>query len=276
MTMDGDSQIAQRAAALIAARAETRPIATLTGADPAFGVDDAYRVADEIRRLRTARGERPLGYKIGFTNRGIWARYGVFGPIWGPVWSTTVERVDTAETSVSLAQFCEPRLEPEIMFGFARTPHAGQGLGALLDCIEWVAHGYEIVDTHFAGWRFAAADTVADFALHGRLFVGPRVPITRFDAERAASELAATRVMLSCDGRDVEEGRADIVLDGPLHALRLWVDAMAARPERWPIVAGDIVTTGTITDAAPLAPGQRWQTRLSDPRFAGMTLNTTA
>jgi 2-oxo-3-hexenedioate decarboxylase len=51
---------------------------------------------------------------------------------------------------------------------------------------------------------------------------------------------------------------------------------MAARPERWPIVAGDIVTTGTITDAAPLTPGQRWQTRLSDPRFAGMTLDTTA
>ena len=81
---------------------------------------------------------------------------------------------------------------------------------------------------------------------------------------------------LSCDGREVEEGRADIVLDGPLHALRLWVDAMAAQPERWPIAAGDIVTTGTITDAAPLVPGQRWQTRLSDPRFAGMTLHTTA
>ena len=47
---------------------------------------------------------------------------------------------------------------------------------------------------------------------------------------------------------------------------------MAAQPQRWPIVAGDIVTTGTITDAAPLAPGQRWQTRLSDPRLAGMTL----
>jgi 2-oxo-3-hexenedioate decarboxylase len=84
------------------------------------------------------------------------------------------------------------------------------------------------------------------------------------------------RLTLSCDGRDVEEGSAEIVLDGPLHALRLWVDAMAARPERWPIVAGDIVTTGTITDAAPLSPGQRWQTRLSDPRFAGMTLDTSA
>ena len=113
--MDARSDVAQRAAALIAARDEVRPLATITGADPSFDVDDAYRVADEIRRLRIARGERPLGYKIGFTNRGIWARYGVFGPIWGPVWSTTVERVDHAETSVSLAQFCEPRLEPEIM-----------------------------------------------------------------------------------------------------------------------------------------------------------------
>jgi 2-keto-4-pentenoate hydratase len=49
---------------------------------------------------------------------------------------------------------------------------------------------------------------------------------------------------------------------------------MAAQPERWPIVAGDIVSTGTITDAAPLAPGQRWQTRLSDARFEGLTLRT--
>ena len=268
--------VARRARELLAGRDAARGLETITGSDAGFTVEDGYAVADEARRLRIARGERPLGYKIGFTNRGIWARYGVFGPIWGPVWDSTVERVDSGEASVSLAPFCEPRLEPEIMFGIARTPAVGAGLPELFDCIEWVAHGYEIVDTHFAGWRFAAADTVADFALHGRLFVGPRVPAARFDRQRVAAELAAIRVVLACDGRDVEEGVADIVLDGPLHALRLWVDAMAAQPQRWPIVAGDIVTTGTITDAAPLAPGQRWQTRLSDPRFAGMTLNTTA
>ena len=268
--------VARRARELLAGRDAARGLETITGSDAGFTVEDGYAVADEARRLRIARGERPLGYKIGFTNRGIWARYGVFGPVWGPVWDSTVERVDNGEASVSLTPFCAPRLEPEIMFGIARTPAVGAGLPELFDCIEWVAHGYEIVDTHFAGWRFAAADTVADFALHGRLFVGPRVPAARFDRQRVAAELAAIRVVLACDGRDVEEGVADIVLDGPLHALRLWVDAMAVQPQRWPIVAGDIVTTGTITDAAPLAPGQRWQTRLSDPRFAGMTLNTTA
>jgi 2-oxo-3-hexenedioate decarboxylase len=267
--------VGQRARELLAARDGAAQLATITGRDPAFTMSDAYVVADELRRMRLVRGERTLGYKIGFTNRGIWARYGVFEPIWGPVWDTTLERVDDARATVSLAQFAAPRLEPEIMFGFARTPAAGQSREELFDCIEWVAHGFEIVDTHFAGWRFAAADTVADFALHGRLFVGPRVPVARFDRACVAAELAATEVVLMCDGRDVETGRADIVLDGPLHALRLWVHAMAAQPQRWPIAAGDIVTTGTITDAAPLRPGERWQTRLSDPRFAPMTLVTT-
>lgn len=266
--------VGQRARELLAARDGAAQLATITGRDPAFTMSDAYVVADELRRMRLARGERTLGYKIGFTNRGIWARYGVFEPIWGPVWDTTLERCDDAHATVSLARFAAPRLEPEIMFGFARTPAAGQSREDLFDCIEWVAHGFEIVDTHFAHWRFAAPDTAADFALHGRLFVGPRVPVARFDRARVAAELAAIEVVLVCDGRDVETGRADIVLDGPLHALRLWVDAMAAQPQRWPIVAGDIVTTGTITDAAPLRPGARWQTRLSDRRFVPMTLVT--
>jgi len=274
-----DATVGARARQLLAALDAATTLPTFTDADASFDLAQAFAVADEIRRLRLARGEVPLGYKIGFTNRGIWARYGVFAPIWGPVWNTTVERVDSAETSVSLAPFVAPRLEPEIMFGFARAPAAGMSLAELAGCIAWVAHGFEIVHTRFAGWRFAAADTIADFALHGRLFVGPRVPIDRFVGTgrgELAAQLASLRLTLSCDGRDVEEGSAEIVLDGPLHALRLWIDAMAARPERWPIVTGDIVTTGTITDAAPLAPGQRWQTRLSDPRFAGMTLNTTA
>ena len=269
--------VRDRAAALLAAYDAARGVPTITSDDRSFALADAYAVADEIRRLRIARGERPLGYKIGFTNRGIWQRYGVFGPIWGPVWDTTTERVDGAAASVSLARFVAPRLEPEVMFGFASAPRPGMSVAELAACIDWVAHGFEIVDTHFADWRFAAADTVADFALHGRLFVGARVPIDRFGpaGRDAAEALASLSVTLVADGREIESGRADIVLDGPLNALRLWVDAMAAQPQRWPIVAGDIVTTGTITDAAPLASaGVRWQTRVSDPRLAAMTLDT--
>lgn len=268
------AQRAVRAEALLSALDAVHLVPLLSEGDPQFDLVAAFTVADELRRIRIARGERPLGYKIGFTNRGIWDRYGVHAPIWGPVWDTTVELVEGGATSVSLAQFSQPRLEPEIMFGFASAPRAGMSEAELASCIEWVAHGYEIVHTHFADWRFKAADTVADFALHGRLFVGTRVPIASF--ADPARELAGVHVALLRDDETIDQGMSSIVLDGPLTALRLWVDAMAAQREQWPIVAGDIVTTGTITDAAPMLPGQRFQTRLSDARLRGVTLRTEA
>ena len=69
-------------------------------------------------RARIARGEKPLGYKIGFTNRSIWDRYGVHQPIWGPVWDTTLSFCD-GEAQLSLAGTCQPRLEPEAVFEVA-------------------------------------------------------------------------------------------------------------------------------------------------------------
>jgi 2-oxo-3-hexenedioate decarboxylase len=259
---------------LLAALDEGRLITPPAAADPAFDLPAAFAVADELRRLRIARGEKPLGYKIGFTNRNIWPRYGVHAPIWGPVWDSTVQRLEGDAARVSLAELCQPRLEPEIVFGFASTPRAGMDLDALQGCIAWVAHGFEIVHTHFDGWRFAAADTVADFALHGRLFIGRTVPVA--DWPTLAVDLAALEVKLSQDGEPRERGVGANVLDGPLNALRLWVDAMARDTPFWTIASGDVVTTGTITDAWPLAPGQRWSTTLSDPRLAPLTLQTVA
>jgi len=262
------------ALALLAAYDAARMAPLLSEADPAYSLLDAYAIADEIRRLRLARGEKPLGYKIGFTNRGIWDRYGVHAPIWGPVWNTTVEFVAGTDASVSLAPFVQPRLEPEIMFGFARAPRAGMSEAELAGCLEWVAHGYEIVHTHFEGWRFHHTDTVADFALHGRLFVGKQVKMSEF--ADAPHELASVHVALHRDGKVIDEGDSSIVLDGPLSALRTWIDAMATQPQRWPIVAGDIVTTGTITDAAPMLAGQRFHTELSDSRLPGLALRALA
>ena len=238
--------------------------------DAGFDMPSAFEVADALRTLRMARGEKPVGYKIGFTNRGIWQRYGVHQPIWGPVWDSTTELLAGSTTTVSLARLSQPRLEPEVVFGFARAPRAGMSLAELQGCLDWVAHGFEIVHTHFEGWRFTAADTVADFALHGRLRVGPRVPVQGWTT--LADDLAALRVELLCDGRVVDSGQGAVVLDGPLNALRLWIDAMAQHTPGWPIRPGDYVTTGTITDAWSLEPGQIWSTRLSDARLTALTL----
>ncbi len=261
------------AAEYLAAWDTARLLPTLPSArGTPFTLDDAFAVSDRIRALRVARGETPVGWKIGFTNRSIWDRYGVHAPIWGPVWDTTTTWLDGTRAQVDLAPLCQPRLEPEIVFGLARVPEAGMDLDALAGCIDWVAHGFEIVHTHLQGWRFAAADCQADFALHGRLFVGPRVPVRAF--ADPAEELAALRLELLEDGRVVDRGEGRVVLGGPLHALRRWVDAMAVQRPRWAIRAGDIVTTGTITDAWPLRPGVVCTSRIADARLPGLELAT--
>ena len=191
---------------------------TITSRGSEFSMVDAFAVADEARALRLARGERTRGYKIGFTNRSIWPVYGVHEPIWGPVWNTTTQLLDGALAATTLAGLSQPRIEPEIAFGFATAPRAGMTLAELAGSLEWVAHSFEIVHTHFEAWRFKAADTVADFALHGRLFIGPRVPVGRF--VDLAAELATLTVELRRDGEPVDRGEGRIVLDGQKMSCR--------------------------------------------------------
>ncbi len=267
------ADIKQLAEQLLTARRQAVLI-PLPSSKALFSLQDAFAVGEEIRRQRVAAGERPVGYKIGFTNRSIWPRYGVYAPIWAPVWDSTVRVLDGLAAELSMQGLVQPRFEPEVVFAFRHAPKPGLSAEELIDCLDWVAHGVEIVHTHFDGWRFTAADSVADFALHGALLVGPRCDPSEFGAD-LSGQLAALTIELSCDGRAVDRGQGSNVLDSPLLALHLWLQAMTVQSPDWTVSAGDMVTTGTITDAWPIAAGQRWTTRLSDARLSGLSLTVT-
>ena len=236
-----------------------------TGQTGFASLDGAYQAALAVRALRLARGEAPRGYKVGFTNRTIWQRYGVFAPIWGGVWDTTLSRCDGAG-ELSLDALCQPRIEPEAVFGLRAAPAAGAGLDALFDALDWVAPGFEIVQSHLPQWKFNAAETVADGALHGRLLVGRPVPVRALaaDATALSERLAAARVELRCDGAAVESGAGSNVLDGPVQALLHFINELRACPGAPALAAGDVITTGTWTDAWPVQRGQAWSSSYSD------------
>lgn len=254
------------------------PNAPHGGADPA-DIDAAFHAQAAIGALRRARGEHSVGWKIGFTNRTIWPLYGVQQPIWGPVWNTTLRMLDGTEATLPLARLAEPRLEPEIVIGLKASPPASAdasdpaSLRALLDCIDWVAHGVEVVHSIWPGWKFGAAQGIAAQALHAALLVGPRVPVASLGPDPAGT-LSRLRLVLSRDGTTLGEGTGANVLDGPVQALGHLVAGLAARGER--LAAGSVITTGTLTDAQPLAPGQTWRTTLEGAPLAGLTLRTVA
>ncbi len=244
----------------------------------------AYQTALQVRQSRVNRGEQPRGYKIGFTNRSIWPRYNVAAPVWGTVWNTTLGFCD-GEAILTLTGRCQPRIEPEAVFGMRATPPRSASLDALFDCIEWVAPGFEIVQSHSPQWKFNAAMAVADGALHSHLLVGRRVAASTI----ASSALPFNQALGSChlalhktgvargalqgDVNDsgaesntlVERGLGRNVLDGPLLALHHFLNELRQCPGAPELMPGDVVTTGTWTDAWPVAAGETWCAEFDAP-----------
>ena len=261
-----DAAIEARATDLLEAYDAHQQIAPISDVDPDFDVKAAYCVAHEITALREARGERQVGRKIGFTNRTIWPIYGVSGPMWGAVWDVTLHEL--ADGPHTFPTVTEPRLEPEIAFGFKSAPQAGMSDAELSGCIDWVSHGFEVVFSPFPGWCFSGADCAAAFGLHGALYLGPRLPLT----QPVIDQLPHFRIELEGPGGKRLKGSGADVLDGPLRALGYLLDTLAADQSAAPLSAGEIVTTGTLTDAVPISPGERWTTRLDGIDLPGATI----
>ena len=248
----------------IAAEAEAgfsagpRQAQPFTARYPDLTMDDAYRITALANGMRVAKGYRPVGRKIGFTNRRIWDEYGVHAPVWGYVYDRTLR--DLA-APFPLAAFAEPKIEPEIVLGLSRAPSPGMDDTALLTCIDWVAHGYEIVQSIYPGWKFAPPDAVIVDGHHGALLIGQRHEIGAKAAEWLRT-LTSFEIELFCDGKLMDKGHALNVLEGPVSTIRYLMDLLARDPDNSPLAAGEIISTGTLTRALPVKPGETWTTKL--------------
>ena len=251
------------ASEVLAALESHRQITPFSERIPGFDLTMAYAVTAELRRLRETRGERPVGRKIGFTNQTIWIEYRVCAPIWGDMYDGTVHDLRRVQQPFALAPFAEPRIEPEIAFKLARTPEPGMDEAAILGCVEWISHGFEVVQSIFPGWRFTAADCVAGAGLHGAYLLGAPHAVDSARTSDWLHDLAQFQITLLRNGEPVDRGGGTNVLESPLSALRHLIVLLAE--DRWnpPLAANEIITTGTLTRAFPITPGELWSTEIS-------------
>jgi 2-oxo-3-hexenedioate decarboxylase len=248
-------------------------IALLSDRDPSLDEDGAYAIAAEVHARRRARGETPVGRKIGFTNRTIWAEYGVWAPIWGHVYDSTVQHAPDGHARVAIGRLLQPRIEPEIQLHFARTPPVTRDEAAILESVDWIAHGFEIVQSVYPEWRFRKEDAIAAFALHGVLVVG--TPVAVRDIDDCVAKLRAFAIALSCDSGETARGGGANVLDTPLLAFAHLAETLQKQTRSTPVQAGEIVTTGTLTRALPVATGETWTTELEGIELSGLSITFT-
>ena len=223
--------------------------------------------------MRLAEGARAVGRKIGFTNPAMWAQYGVSAPVWAYVYDTTVTYLDdTAVTQTSsLRGFVNPKIEPEIIFHFHSAPPLGGDMAAVMACVDWVAHGFEMVQSHYPGWKFQAPDAIADRGLHARLLVGKRQAVDALGAGLQEA-LADFTLVLSEGGVARETGKGANVLGNPLAALTHLMQVLAKQLPHRPLQANELVTTGTVTSAYSVLPGQTWQTAINGIALPGLSV----
>lgn len=259
---------ADLAAALLEARDRRVTALPPTSQVAGLGLDGAYRVGAALERRLRERGYRRAGWKVGFTNRTVWPQFGISEPILGPVYDRTL-RTATPVAELSLAGFCAPRIEVEVVFGI-------EAEGGAPDWRKprWMAIGFEVVDCHY-GWELTPADSVADFALHGALVVGPRVHRAAPGFVEGVERLDRLEVRLFRNDGPVAEGRGSAVLGHPRAALdfvpRLRSNYGAPRhspDER-------VVSTGTMTALAPLAAGEHWRVETEGVDLPGPELVLT-
>jgi len=254
---------------VIRAFAAKRLIPLLSDADLTLDEAGAYAIAREVHTRRVRRGERPVGRKIGFTNRAIWSQYGVTTPIWGHMYDTTVHHVRHGGARVDVSRLVQPRIEPEIQLHFGRMPPVTRDVHAILECVDWIAQGFEIVQCPFAQWSFKGVDAVAAFGVHGALVVG--TPVAVADIEDCAHKLGRFTIELWRDGAPQSAGGGANVLGSPLLAFAHLAEVLS-RQSLFPAVQADeIVSTGTLTDLLPVAPGETWSTRLDGIDLPGLT-----
>ena len=69
-----------------------------------------------------------------------------------------------------------------------------------------------------------------------------------------------------------DTGAGTNVLGSPLAALQHLADVLAHQPNHHMLEPGEIITTGTLTSALSIKPGQTWHTAFTGIDLAGLQI----
>jgi 2-oxo-3-hexenedioate decarboxylase len=231
------------------ARERQLPIEVLPSAE-GCDLNAAYAVEREVRKLREAAGHRVVGRKVGYANKAMWRILKLETLVWAAMYEDTIYKAPEGHLEFSLAKYRSPRIEPEIVI------QVGEG-GKL----ESVAFGFEILDNPFPDWKFQPADFVAAWGLHAASIIGPPLTITDENREQLSAQLADFKLVLMRGDEQIEEGAGKNSLRSPAQCVVELARAAEARGDT--LRAGELVSTGTLTNAQPIAPGEEWRVELN-------------
>lgn len=214
-----------------------------------FSWSDARVIAQARDELRLSAGDRPIGYKLGWTSAAMREALGIQQPNWGTLWASQV-RTDVIE----LDQLIHPKVEPELVFVAGADLRAGASIDDVMaGCAGWML-GLEVVDPRFPSFDFRWLDNTADNSSAARVVMSERFELD----DPASVEIAFT------GGEEERVGVGANAMGSPLVAVQWLVERLGSEGSMLP--AGSIVFTGGLAAPFDLGPGHTFSVTTTDGR----------
>ena len=254
----------EHAAELLAAYSNGTTLSTPLSARPNFDMAAAYAVETEFVRLRQETGRTTVGLKVGYANKAMWRALKLETLVWAHMYDDTVHYTDDNYARLSLDRMVAPKIEPEIVFRMKTPLNGSTDPAAILETVEWLAPGFEIIDCPFPDWKFQPTDFVATFGLHRGLIVGKPLRVTPDLISSLAAQLPVFTLRLLKNGQIVEEGSGKNSLRSPALCLGELARGIHLSP-------GDLVSSGTLTTPTLIARGEEWKVEVAGLDLQSLT-----
>ena len=242
-----------------------------------FDLDAAYAVERELSRRRQADGHAVAGRKVGYANKAVWRALKLETLVWADMYDDTVRHAPANDTTLSIAPFVAPKIEPEIVLRLKSPVPAGTADAvAVLEAVEWIALGFEIIDCVYQDWKFQPADFVASYGLHAALIVGAPLAVDAANAPALAESLGSFTLQLLRNGEPAEQGGGRNSLRNPALCVAELATALSRRAGAKPLAAGDLISSGTLTESRLVAPGEVWSATVEGLDLPAVTLRVSS
>jgi 2-oxopent-4-enoate hydratase len=221
------------------------PVEALTARYPDISNDEAYQIQLAGMQLRQADGQTLVGKKIGLTSKAMQAALNVFEPDYGYI---TDQMMVLEGDTLSLGELIAPKVEAEVAFILKEDlPGPGITVSRVLQATAGIMPALEIIDTRIKDWKIKIQDTIADGASIGKIIVSGRlIPVDEFD-------MRLMGLVLEKNGEVIATAAGAAVLGHPANAVAWLANKLSAYGIS--IKAGDIVMSGSLTAACPVAAG---------------------
>lgn len=206
---------------------------------------EAYQLQIEVASLRTARGERLAGYKIGCVSDVVRNQLGMDGPLFGHVFCSEVRRSGTELDPIAFANLAiegefAVRLAADVPDSDWLRAHQAEALAAAFPVIE--LHNYVLRGQQ------RSLELIANNGLHAGVVI-PADEYGMNDPDRLLDEPISVRR----NGHTIGQTTGNAIPGGPFGALCQIVDQLGLYRIR--LKKDQLVLTGSPLPLYPVMPG---------------------